>query len=218
MVACHGYRANWLQLIDIGEGLRQRGYSTILFNLRGHGTRSGPCTFGSRDADDLDVVLAWIRQQPALAAHRVGLLGLSMGGAIACQTAARYPAAGAVVLDSTYARLFPLVAGAIRRDYHLPAMPWAWLTWTGVQLSLRRRLSRLDPDAVAPRCRQPVFVIHGTADQTVPVEHAHALLGRWQGPTESWLESQVGHVGTYMVRPTDYCNRVADFFDRWLNP
>ena len=216
IVACHGYHANWLQLIEIGRGLCQRGYSMITFNLRGHGTRPGPCTFGIRESGDLDALLTWTQQQPALARHPVGMLGLSLGGAIVCQAAARHPTVGAIVLDSTYARLFPVVAGVIRRTYHFPKIPWAWLTWAGVQVALHRRLSSVDPQVVATRCRQPLLAIHGTADHTVPVEHARKLVASWRGPTEQWLEPGAGHVGIYTAHPADYCHRVADFFDRWL--
>ena len=217
LIACHGYRANRLQVWDVAHGLCQRGYCLLLFDLRGHGTREGPCTFGIKEREDLGVLLSWIRQQPTLAALPVGLLGFSLGGAVACQAAMQFPQIKVLVLDSTYARLFPILALSIRKGYHLSTVPWAWITWIGAQLALGHRLSPLDPVAVAPHARVPLLVIHGTADQTVPVEHARSLVEAWQGPKECWLEAGAGHVQTCFGNLPTYCDRVAAFFDRWLN-
>ena len=219
VVACHGYHANRLQLIGLADGLRQRGYTVMACELRGHGMRSHEaCTFGVNEVRDLNVVLAWLKRQPRLASQPVGLYGLSLGGAIACQAAARDSAYRAVVVDSAYARLFPILARAISTRYRLPIIPWAWITWVGVQVALGRRLSRLDPIIVARRSRAPLLLIHGGQDHTVPLTHAHALYASWHGPKERWIEPLAVHVGTYAANPQDYCNRVAHFFDQWLAP
>ena len=216
VVACHGYHANRLQLIEIADGLHQRGYTVIAFDLRGHGMRHEACTFGVNEVRDIGVILAWLRQQPRLASLPVGLYGLSLGGAIACQAAARYPVFGALVLDSTYARLFPILARAITTQYHLPAIPWAWITWLGAQVALRRCLSRLDPVVLARHSSVPLLLIHGAQDETVPLEHAHALSASWRGPKDQWIEPQAAHAGTSAINLHGYCDRVARFFDQWL--
>lgn len=216
VVACHGYYANRLQLLEIAEGLRLRGYTVILFDLRGHGTRRGPCTFGVKEAEDLRVILAWVRQQPALQALPLGFFGMSFGGAVSVQAAALQGEGRAIVLDSTYARLFPVLARVIHRDYHLPAVPWAWITWAGVQAALGRRLSRRDPAVLAGRCRLPLLHIHGADDPTVPLAEGTELYLNWQGPKERWVEPGAGHAGTYGTDPGRYVDRAATFFDRWL--
>lgn len=218
ILACHGYHANRLQLVELAERFCQRGYTVVIFDLRGHGTRRGPCTFGVYDVQDLGVILRWLHGQPDLDQLPLGMFGLSLGGAIACQAVTRYPELRALAVDSTYARLFPIVAQAIRKQYHLPAMPWAWITWACVQLVLRRRLSRLDPVVLAVGIQRPLLLIHGTEDQSVPVDHARALYARWQGYKEQWIKAGVGHVGMYAHDPEGYCERIISFFDRWLRP
>jgi len=218
IVACHGYHVHRLQLIERAQGLCQRGYTVLLFDLHGHGSRRGACTFGVRDVEDIGVILHWLKQQPELASLPVGVFGLSLGGAIACQAAARFSEVRALVVDSMYARLFPIMADAIRRLYHLPALPWAWVTWLGVQVALGRRLSRVDPLVLASQIRRPILIIHGAGDESVPVEHARALYARWQGPKAQWIEPTVGHVGMSAADLAGYCDRVAGFFDQWLTP
>ncbi|MBI3087672.1 MAG: alpha/beta fold hydrolase [Candidatus Omnitrophica bacterium] len=216
VVACHGYHASRLQLVELADRLRRRGYTVILFDLRGHETRPGRCSFGVEDVQDLEAIRQWIRRQPALAPQPLGLLGFSLGGAVACQAALRMPDLHGVVLDSTYARLFPILAKAIRRDYRLPAVPWAWITWLGVQLALGRRLAARDPLVLAAQCPQPALIIHGAQDAAVPIQDAQAIFARWRGPKDLWIEPQAKHVGAFAADPTAYTQRVAEFLDRWL--
>ena len=216
LVACHGYGAGRLELIGIAEALRQRGYTVMVWDFPGHGARRGPCTFGIHETRDLDAIVSWRSQQPELASLPLGAFGLSMGGAIVCQAAARNPAVCALVLDSTYAHLYPILARAIKAQYHLPRIPWTWITWASVQLALGRRLSKLDPAILARDLTQPLLLIHGQQDSTVPLDHARTILAGWHGPTESWIEPNAAHVGTYALDPRGYGDRLAAFFDRWL--
>lgn len=216
VLACHGYHANWLQLIGIADGLRRRGYAVIAMNLRGHGDRPAPCTFGVRDREDLETILEWRSAQAALAGLPVGVVGWSLGGAVVCQLAARQRQVKALALDSTFARLFPIAAQVVKLRYHLPVVPFAWITWAAVQLALRSDLSKLDPLRAAPAVQAPLLWIHGQQDKVVPAGQGEELFAAWAGPKERWSDPTAGHVGTYALEPEEYVNRLTQFFDRWL--
>lgn len=214
----HGYYANRNQVLDLADGLRARGYDVLMFELRGHGDRPGPCTVGVLETSDAQAVLRWAAHRQR--GHRlpVGLLGLSLGGAIACQVAAREPSVGAVVVDSIYSRLFPVLARSLWRRYHLPAFPWAWVTWWSLECVLRRRLALLDPVVLAPRLRQPLLAIQGGEDRRVVPMLGREFYRCWAGPKERWFEEQVAHVGMFARHPREYCDRVANFFAQALRP
>ena len=216
LLLCHGYYANRNQVLGLAEGLRRRGYEALLFEMRGHGSRPGPCTFGVRETGDAVTVLEWAKAAGGGGPIPVGVLGLSMGGAVACQAALRYPDVRAVVVDSIYSHLFPVLTRVIWRQYHLPAIPWAWLTWWATQLALGRRLAPADPAALAPRLRQPLFAIQGGEDRLVVPLLGREFYQRWAGPKQRWFEPHVVHVGMFASHPKEYCDRVADFFDETL--
>ena len=216
VLLCHGYYAGRSQVMGIAEGLRERGYAVALFELRGHGERPGPCTFGVRESEDAVAVLEWWASRDSATRRTFGVLGLSMGAAVVCHAAARRPEILAVVTDSAYCRLFPVLSRAIRQRYHLPAIPFAWVTWWCVELALGRRLASYDPCALAPRLRQPLFAIQGGADQRVQPHRALAFYVRWAGPKERWFDPCVPHVAMFAHDPRAYCDRVAAFFNRTL--
>ena len=214
ILICHGYYANRYQVLDIAQGLREHGYETVLFELRGHGSRPGPCTFGVKETEDAVAVLHWASRRDGAHPVPLGAFGLSMGAAVACQVAFRYPAIRAVVVDSIYSRLFPMLRKALWRRYHVPAFPWAWLTWWSVQLALRRRLSPLDPAVLAPKLHQPLFTIQGGEDRRVTPMLGREFYRQWAGPKERWFEPKIAHVGMFAKHRQEYCERVATFFNR----
>ena len=188
-----------------------------MFELRGHGRRPGPCTLGIKEVEDARSILTWTYQQKPERPLPVGVLGLSMGAAIVCQLAEREPQqVRAVVTDSAYSRFFPILKRNIWRRYHVPPIPAAWITWWTVQVVLRKRLSRLDPAALAPTLHQPLLAIQGGTDTQVPVPLAEEFYRRWAGPKEQWFDPAVGHVQMATTFPERYADRVAAFFDRTL--
>ena len=139
-----------------------------------------------------------------------------MGAAVVCQVTARNPAIRAVVADSIYSRLFPVIRKTVRERYHLPIFPWALATWWALQAMLGKRLHPLDPVALAPRLHQSLLAIQGGEDRRVDPPLEHEFYQRWAGPKERWFDPAVGHVRMFAQHPQEYCDRVAQFFDRTL--
>lgn len=216
LLLCHGYYASRAQGLGIAQGLCERGYAVALFELRGHGDRPGPCTLGIKEAEDAIAVLEWWAARDPSAARAFGALGLSMGAAVLCRVAVLRDDVRAIVTDSVYCRFFPVLRRAVRQQYHLPAVPFAWLTWWSLELILGRRLGSGDPCLLAPHLRQPLLAIQGGEDRRVNPQHALAFFERWAGPKERWFEPAVSHVAMFSRDPRAYCDRVAGFFRREL--
>ena len=66
---------------------------------------------------------------------------------------------------------------------------------------------------LAPR---PLFVIHGTADSTIPVEQAIQIYRAAQQPKELWLAEGAEHCGAYFQDRCSLLRACREFLSRYL--
>lgn len=216
IVGCAGYRASKSELIGISTSLWRAGYNVLLFDYRGHGTDRGePVTLGYREMRDFFGALDYVYQRKP-AAH-IGVIGYSMGAAIAIMGAAHRPDICAVVADSPFATHADVVSHNITRVIRLDGRPIATVADYFLQRIAGYRHRDVEPvrDAatLAPR---PLLIIHGSDDQTIPVGHARRVYEAAGEPKELWIGEGADHCGTYFLDRQAYTRRVVSFFDRWL--
>jgi len=145
------------ELIDIQTKsvapLRAAGVSVLLVEYPGYGRSGGT---PSEETVTATFVAAYDRMKgdSRVDSTRIVGYGRSLGGGAVAQLAARRPLA-ALILESTFISIAQMV-----RDAGVPG----WLV-----------VNDFDTRAVLAKYPGPVLVMHGTRDQTFPVEHGHAL-------------------------------------------
>lgn len=189
VVVLHGLRGGKERRFEstVSDLFTTAGYRVIQPDLRGHGRSTGDrLGYGVFEAGDLSAVLDDAEGRGLLAGADgrrlpVGAFGVSMGGAVAVQWAARDARVGAVVAVSPFASMRAAVG-----DFGRAVMGrGAWvLTWQlGPVVERAGRLAGFDPadaDAVSA-ARQaaargvPILVIHGSDDAHVPAWHGRAI-------------------------------------------
>ncbi|NWF80773.1 MAG: alpha/beta hydrolase [Chloroflexi bacterium] len=216
IVGCHGHAGRKDELLGIGAACWRAGYSLLLFDFRGRGDSDPwPQTLVSREVDDLHAALAYARDRAA--GLRIGLLGYSMGAAVALLAAADAPDVAAVVADSSFSAGREVVADAVRSVLPLPPEVLVLAADELVHLRHGYRFSRVRPvDAIARLTPRPVLLIHGAADHVVPVTHAQRLYAAAGEPRELWIVDGADHCGAYFADRVTYCRRVTGFFDQYL--
>lgn len=201
VVICHGFKGfmEWGFFPYLAELLSERGFAALRFNLTSSGMRPGDelvsdldafrDTTLSQDVDELRAVLAHGADRldrERIDPDRIGLLGHSRGGGTAILTAAISPRRarlGALVTwsaVSTFDRYDEEQKALCRRIGELPVVN----SRTGQQLALGRRVlenfeahrDELDVRAAASRVAAPWLLVHGEADETVPIAEAERLL------------------------------------------
>ena len=198
----------------IGARLAGNGFEVLVMELRGHGIRPGPCTFGARETEDALAILQWAENQSG---HLpIGLLGFSMGATVMCQAATRLAEVKALVADSIYAELFPILSRGLWQERRLPRFPFAWCTWAGLQLALGVSLKRFDATYTAEKLNISLLLIEGGQDRRVPRRWVDDWYARWAGNKERWCDAEAGHVGVFPKNPSAYASRVSEFFERML--
>lgn len=216
IIGLTGYRGAKSELIGIGSALWRAGFNVLLFDYHGHGAgRGAPITLAYRELHDVYAALDYTLGR--IPGAHVGVIGFSMGAALAILSTASRPEIRAVVADSPFATHADVVSHNIARTIRLPGEPFL-LTADYFLARLAGYRSRdVAPlrvvDQIAPR---PLLLIHGTADQTIPASHTQQLYDAAGGPKELWLAAGAGHCGAYFLDRPGYCQRVATFFARAL--
>jgi carboxylesterase len=188
----HGFTGSTHEVRALGRHLADSGFTAQGILLTGHGTTPVEMARSSyrewvRDVDfALDELLA--------AGKRVFLCGMSMGGTLALNVAARRPddagLAGIIAMATPLRlvhwrlRLLPIV-GLFRR-WHAWGQPdikdesrWAGhVAYGGFHVRAAAQLMALlkETRRLAPRVRQPLLVIHSRHDNTVPVFNAELIM------------------------------------------
>jgi fermentation-respiration switch protein FrsA (DUF1100 family) len=217
IIGCTGYRGSKAELIGISTALWRAGFNVLLFDYHGHGAGRGvPVTLGYRELHDFYSALDYaLRRVPGA---RIGVIGYSMGASIAIMGSARRPEVRAVVADSPFATHAEVVSHNVARVIHVSGRPVAaladvFLAWLAGYRSRDVEPVR-DVRALAPR---PLLLIHGTADQMIPLAHSQRVFAAAGEPKELWLGEGADHCGTYFLDRSAYCERVIGFFERALD-
>lgn len=169
----HGTFRNLYQNLPKINALRQAGFAVLAVDYRGWGDSSR--IVPSEASINADVLVAWqeLKKRAPNPGRRV-IYGHSMGGAVAATLASQLRSEqdyGALILESTFTRLSDVAAEA------------------GFWGSLAASLTTLEFDSLSKinRVDAPIWMLHGTADKTVPVQLGRRLRDA-APPQVRWLE------------------------------
>lgn len=211
----HGVRSDRRAMLARSRFLRKAGYSVLMIDMQAHGETPGErITFGFDEARDVHAAVGFLRQR--LQHGKVGVIGVSMGGAAALLGDSPVPA-DAVILEAVYSSIEQAVADrmalrlGVAGAYLAPLLTW----------QIRPRLG-VSPQALSPlqaigRLQAPVMVIAGTEDRRTPVPETHRLFAAAEPPKQLWLVDGAAHENLHRFAGARYEQRVLQFFRRHLD-
>jgi len=215
----HGVSDNRTGDLGHADFLLRHGYSVVMMDSRAHGKSGGDmATYGWKERYDAVAITAALyatEKVRHLYAH-----GVSMGAAIALQSAAVEPRIAAVSAEDPFANLREVtydyaglnVSPLLGETLFRPASIFA--------VRAVARAGGFNPDEVSPEKSVvqrpfPVLLICGTNDHRIPCRHAQAIYGAAIGPKELWIVLGAGHASALGQAPAEYENRVISFFQKY---
>jgi uncharacterized protein len=197
--------------------LARHGYGVLLFDRRGEGrSEGGGNMLGWGGDKDIIAAVDWLKRRPDVDPDRIGGIGLSVGGELMLEAAAKDPDLAAVVSDGAGARHFReqkkalpgAVFWAMSPAFALLNVSVAVFSDTAPPESLFDLVPR-----IAPR---PLLFIYapdgGNATEVLTPDFA-----RIAGPNASlWTVPDAPHTKAIETAPAEYERRVVDFFDEAL--
>lgn len=201
--------------VDLAAALQQSGLNVMMIDLRGHGqSADAHYTFGLNERRDVEGAVDWLETK-GFKPGSIGVLGVSLGAASSIGATADDPDIGALVEDSGFASICPILQSQWNQGSGLPDI---FLSSTllmtrvryGSDLCSSRPMDEIG--RIAPR---PVLIIHSTSDVLVPESNAETL--KAAAPfAESWIVTGPEHARSFNADPPVYSKKVSDFFQRSL--
>lgn len=197
--------------------LHRNGFSVLLVDLRDHGdseVEDGHYANGTEEYLDVLGAWDWLTATRGIPAGRIGLLGESLGAAVAIIAAGEEPRLAALWEGSSYAN-YRTIANEELRRLGYPA----FLLDAGVlmgRLMTGDDVTSKNPDGeIARMAGRPLFIVHGEADLRINVHHAHDLAAAAAAggtPVEPWIVPGAHHSEAAFIDPTAYERRLSEFF------
>ncbi len=188
------------------------GFDVLQFDWRSHGISDGQrVTLGVREAEDLLGAIDFLQSRGV---QSIGLMGFSMGGAVALRVAAQDQRVACVVCDGGFVHIEHAIEGFFQERLGARLRLLVWLVMRLTELRLGGiRLADASPLPVVSRIApRPVLFVHGSADPFVPIVDQDALFRACGDPKTLWRVDGVGHREAYKREPATYRHKVIEFF------
>jgi uncharacterized protein len=180
------FHGNGGSLTTRSERIRKymaHGYGIVMMTYRGFGGSTGVPSERANVSDAKEVYEAL--RASGVPASEIVVYGESLGTGVAIQLAAEKEVAG-LILDAPYTSIVDLAA------LHYPQLPARWLM-----------TDRYESLSAAGRVAAPTLIVHGEADDIIPVEMSRRVAAALKGPVQLATFPGAGHSDHYMFGSYD---------------
>lgn len=213
----HGSGENRTSMLGRAQFLHKDGFTVLAPDFQANGESPGDhVTFGARESLDAAAALAYLRT--VVPAERVGVIGVSMGGAASLLGPGPL-SANAFVLESVYATIREAVSNRLATWFGPLSGVGRWFTGAvigvvGSEVGVSE--AELQPIDRIGRIGAPLLLISGTEDPYTPLAEAESLYARAPVRKSFWGVVGAGHEDLHDYAGPEYERRVGGFLERCL--
>jgi alpha-beta hydrolase superfamily lysophospholipase len=218
VIFLHGVSESKIVGLPLARALLGAGFNVFLYDSRRHGESGGHfCTYGFYEKHDTTTVINYLLERRDVHVGNIGLMGTSMGAAVAIQVAALDTRVRTVVAESGFATLRTVFDEYQKRMIKLP---WHYLR--NIVIKRSEQLAHFRASAVSPLnavagVHIPIFFLHGTADTLIRHIYTERVFRNANEPKELWLVRGARHDNMAEVGGETYIPRIVDFFVKHLS-
>ena len=219
VIVVHGLRQNRVNsdynAVGLARNLLAHGYDVLLFDLRSCGTSGGDrFTLGTLEPRDLLGAYDFMRGRHYAAARMV-IIGDSEGGATVLGAAKDLGSAGALVVDSSFAELKPILDAQLPYNTSLPSIFFPGGEVASDVFGLNVNLRPVEDVRALPG--RAFLFFHDGTDNYVPLSNARELKEA-SANRESALVIVPGasHIKAYRTDPILYLSTLYRFADQQI--
>ena len=212
VVFFHGFTGHKIEngrlYVEIARALCEKGIGSLRFDFRGHG--ESPLPFEEFRLDyafeDAEKVIEYVRKELSedFDVSRLGILGLSMGGAVAINVAAKDKGIKAIALLSPAINL---------RETSTQKPDSEFFYWGPFRLKTECLESfNVDLTNKAEQISAPTLIIHAEDDETVPFKQSEVFFERLRCKKRFVKFDKGGHVFYTYDSRTRVIKEVVEWF------
>ncbi|MGI6566795.1 MAG: alpha/beta fold hydrolase [Firmicutes bacterium] len=213
----HGFTGTKVEphriFVKMSRALAREGVAAVRFDFRGSGDSEGDFAdmTVSGEIQDAIRVLDFLQEQPQIDGDRLGILGLSMGGAVAASVAGLDRRVKCLALWAAVA-VFDLFEGEEGLLRQAREQGYADIGGNVLNYSFYEDARKQDPLKLAAGFKGPALIVHGDADPTVPVEHADLYYEAVGGEKEKFIVAGADHTFNRHEWEKAVIDKTADWF------
>lgn len=214
MMLFHGYKCRAEDMLSFASNFYDMGYSLLIPDARAHGQSEGRY-IGMGWPERLDNLL-WIDEIIKIDDNaKIGLFGISMGGATVINTAGEDLPKQVVVAieDCGYSSAIEQFSTQMRARFDLPSFPLLNIAAIIAQIKSGVNLNDIDCTAQAAKIKIPTLFIHGSADDFVPFYMLDELYNAANCKKEKLVIEGAGHGASSNTDPLLYWGTVCRFIE-----
>lgn len=211
IILSHGISCSHATMLWNVELLKRNDYDVLLIDQRGYGNSSKTIsTYGFKETKDM---ILWIKYLKSLNYNRVGILGHSMGAAIALLTCNELCKPDFIISESAFSNLKELVKFQIRTK-KLPVTILIFIVNIICKLFNGFSLGEIDTLGAIRNTKIPILFIHGTNDSVIPSYMSKAMAEVTNN--EIFYINNCSHYIHKDIKPSlfEYENRISNFLSK----
>lgn len=217
IIYIHGVGDNKISGIARAKLFHENGFHVLLPDMRRHGESEGEyCTYGYYEKDDVSRMIDFLHTRADLEVARLMVFGLSMGAAMALQTAVMDDRIQLVIAEGCFTDL-----RTIALDYQQRYIKVRSKLIGDIVMRHSEQLAKFAADEVAPldavqKIKVPVLFTHGKNDPLIAPEYSRVLYEHAKEPKELYFIDEARHGDVWETGGSEYKQFLLDFINRHL--
>ena len=215
VIISHGYTDNRYGALKYMKIYLDRGYSCIIYDLRGHGKNEETfCTYGIREGKDLNALIedSFRRYGDDI---ELGLHGESLGSATTISALGELKNPEKIrfaVADCGFADIKNVMLGGLSQ-MHVPKFMF-YTASIAAKIRSGYAMTDMNPIDALKDNQVPVCFIHGEEDSFILPDNSRRMQEADPGYSELHIVPDAGHAESVLKHPKLYRRIVNDFLDK----
>lgn len=215
LILLHDIGQSKWNLISIAKYYDSLGYNLLLVDLRAHGVSTGKlCTYGYHEKYDVLSMVNYLKKRPEV--KSIGIVGFSMGAAIAVQASVLDTHIKAMVLQNPYKDLRTATQDYGRKTLSVLSDIMYPLVARSTEKQAKFKLKEVDIVRDIKKIHVPTFFILSENDNDVPFARSNYVYLNANAPKTLWKVPQAQHFNILHLAAKSYFAKTDSFFKKHL--